>query len=191
MQTEEPIILLVDDSQHDVRLTRIVFERAGFKYPLQNAVDGEDAIAYLQGTGHYGDRIRFPLPTVILLDLNMPKMNGFEVLAWIRAQPTFRRLTVYVLSSSQREEDIAKCYDLGANSYLVKPIKLDGLAFMAQSLLAWLKLCHFTPLPLGVLTSTATTTAKKGGKSLESGPMQEKVILGSNSTAEVGGHLLI
>jgi len=147
MMIEDPIVLLVDDLDSDAVLMRIVFERAGFVRPLQVACDGEEAIAYLKGEGPYCDRNKFPLPTVMLLDLNMPKKNGFEVLEWIRQQPALKRLHVYVMSASSRAEDIERAYDLGANSYLVKPGNLDGLMHQAKCLIAWLKLSHFAPHP--------------------------------------------
>ena len=146
MMIEDPIVLLVDDSENDVLLMRTVFERAGFVQPLRFARDGDEAISYLRGSGVYGDRQRFPLPTVVLLDLNMPRKNGFEVLGWIRQQPTLKRLRVYIMSTSSRAEDIQRAYHLGANSYLVKPGNLDGLLHLAKCLVAWLKLSHFAPL---------------------------------------------
>lgn len=146
MLIEDPIILLVDDSANDALLMCTVFKRAGLVQPLQFARDGIDAIAYLQGDGCYRNRTQFPLPTVVLLDLNMPGKNGFEVLAWIRQQPVLRRLSVYILSASSRVEDIKQACDLGANSYLVKPGNLDGLMHLSECLIAWLKLSHFAPL---------------------------------------------
>ena len=146
MTVAEPVVLIVDDSENDAMLMRIVFERAGFVQPPQFAVDGDHAVAYLQGEGRYGDRTKFPMPTVVLLDLNMPRRNGFEILEWIRRQPALKRLHVYILSASSRPDDIARAYDLGANSYLVKPGNLDGLLHMAKCLVAWLRLSHFPPV---------------------------------------------
>ncbi len=146
MTIPDPIILLVDDSDNDGTLMRIVFERAGLVWPLQYARDGMEAIAYLRGDGAYGDRLRFPLPTVMLLDLNMPRKNGFEVLEWLREQPLLRRLPAYVLSASSRVEDVQRAYDLGARAYLVKPAKLDGLTHLAKCLQAWVGIGHFAPL---------------------------------------------
>lgn len=143
MLIENPIILLVDDSEDDALLVRCVFERVGFGAPLQLAHDGEEVIAYLSGAGAYRDREKFPLPTVVLLDLNMPRKSGFDVLTWIRQQPAHKRLLVYILSASSQPDDIQRAYDLGANSYLVKPSALDELTAMARGLLAWLKLSHF------------------------------------------------
>ena len=146
MTIEDPIVLLVDDSENDALLMRTVFERAGFVQPLRFARDGDEAIAYLRGDGAYGNRRQFPLPTVVLLDLNMPRKNGFEVLEWIREQPAFRRLRVYIMSASGRADDIQRVYDLGANSYLIKPGTLDGLMHLAKTLISWLKLSHFAPM---------------------------------------------
>jgi CheY-like chemotaxis protein len=146
MTIQDPIVLNVDDSENDALLMRVVFERAGFVRQLRFARDGDEAIAYLQGDGIYSDRAQHPLPTVMLLDLNMPRKNGFEVLAWIRQQPRFRRLRVFILTASSHAGDIRRAYDLGAHSYLVKPGNLDGLIHLAKTLIAWLRLCHFAPL---------------------------------------------
>jgi len=147
--TDEPLVLLADNSEEDTLLMRTVFGRAGFVQPLRAVRDGEEAIAYLQGAGAYGDRKSYPLPTILLLDLNMPRKNGFEVLQWIRAQPSLRRLRVYILSASSRAEDIDRAYDLGANSYLVKPSSLNELTNMTRCLIAWLKISEFAPLAEG------------------------------------------
>lgn len=146
MQIDQPIVLLADDDDLATLLMNTVFERAGFVQPLRFARDGEEAIAYLRGDGAYGDRSQYPLPTVLLLDLNMPRKNGFEVLAWIRQQPALKRLHVYVLSASSQPDDIQRAYELGANSYLVKPGNLDGLLHQARTLMAWLRLGHFAAL---------------------------------------------
>jgi len=147
MVMEPPVVLLVDDSETAAMLMRVVFRQGGFAQPLRCAVDGEDAIAYLQGEGCYHDRAQYPLPTLVLMDLHMPRKNGFETLKWIRRQPAFRRLQVYILSGSSHSEDIELAYDLGANSYLVKPSSLDGLLQFARSLELWLKHIHVVPLP--------------------------------------------
>ncbi len=146
MMVEDPVVLLVDDSANDSFLMRHAFERAGFVQPLRFVSSGDEAIAYLRGDGRFHDRTQYPLPTTVLMDLNMPGKNGFEVLDWIRHQPQLRRLQVYILSASSRQVDIDRAYDLGANSYLVKPGNLSGLVHLAQCLIAWLKLGHFAPL---------------------------------------------
>lgn len=145
MIIEDPIVLLVDDLRPATELMCTVFERAGYVQPLRLAYDGEQAIAYLSGDGASGTFRELGMPTVVLLDLNMPKKNGFEVLEWIREQPALKQLFVCVLSASSEPEDIARAYALGANSYLVKPSNLTGLLQMASCLLAWLRLVHFAP----------------------------------------------
>jgi CheY-like chemotaxis protein len=139
-------ILLVDDSENDLYLMRAAFQKAEFDCPLQEAHDGDEAIAYLNGDGAYGDRARFPLPTVVLLDLNMPMRNGFDVLEWIRDQKNLRRLSIIVLSASERPEDVERAFDLGAHSYLVKPRTLSDLTKMIRCLRDWLQYNHFPPL---------------------------------------------
>lgn len=143
---EEQTILLADDSEDDLSFMRHAYRAAHFKASLQTVNDGGEAIAYLKGEGVYADRAKFPLPTVLLLDLNMPKLNGFEVLAWVRAQPVLKRLSVIVLTSSARNEDVERAFDLGASSYLVKPVGMAALIAMICSLRDWLEYNHFPPL---------------------------------------------
>jgi CheY-like chemotaxis protein len=148
MTIENPIVLLVDDQADAAELMRIVFGRSGFVEPLRFVGDGEQAIAYLRGDTGSDNYKHSGLPTVVLLDLNMPRKNGFEVLEWIRRQPALNQLCVCILSASSQPEDIARAYDLGANAYLVKPGNLAGLTHLATSLLAWLRLVQFAPLNL-------------------------------------------
>lgn len=145
MTNENPIVLLVDDLADAAELMRIVFERAGYAEPLRMAGDGEQAISYLRGDIGFPNFRQSGMPTVVLLDLNMPRKNGFEVLEWIRSQPALNQLCVCILSASSLPEDIARAYDLGANAYLVKPGNLAGLMQLATSLLAWLRLVQFAP----------------------------------------------
>jgi CheY-like chemotaxis protein len=146
MTIEDPIVLLVDDQADAAELMRIVFARSGFVNPLRFAGDGEQAIAYLRGDTGSDNYKRSGVPTVVLLDLNMPRKNGFEVLEWIRQQPALNQLCVCILSASSQPADIARAYDLGANAYLVKPGNLAGLMHLATNLLAWLRLVQFAPL---------------------------------------------
>ncbi|HLX69600.1 MAG TPA: response regulator, partial [Verrucomicrobiae bacterium] len=139
-------ILLVDDSENDLILMRAAFKKAEFNIPLQELHDGEEAIAYLKGEGLYSDRRRFPLPTVMMLDLNMPKLNGFDVLAWVQTQPALKHLSIIILTASMRMEDVEESFDLGAHSFLVKPASMEKLVAMIRCLRDWLQFNHFPPL---------------------------------------------
>jgi DNA-binding response OmpR family regulator len=97
-------------------------------------LDGEEAVVYLAGEGRYADRLRYPLPGLVLLDLKLPRRSGLEVLQWLREQQVLRRLPVVVLSSSREATDIDRAYDLGANSYLVKPVGSDALLGMVRAM---------------------------------------------------------
>src|SRR5215831_9692525 len=99
-------ILLAEDDKNDIFLMRRAFENAGFLNPLVVVNNGEEAVQYLQGEGQYAQRDRFPLPGLLLLDLKMPLMDGFDVLAWLRAHPQFNSLPVVVLTSSKLDSDI-------------------------------------------------------------------------------------
>jgi CheY-like chemotaxis protein len=143
---EEQTILLVDDSENDLILMRMAFKKAECNIALQEVHDGEEAIAYLKGEGPYCDRNKFPLPAIMLLDLNMPKMNGFDVLVWVRAQPVLKRLPIIILTASMRSDDVERAFDLGATSFLVKPGKLETLAAMMRCLCDWMQINHFPPL---------------------------------------------
>lgn len=132
-------VLLVEDDPNDVILTQRAFRNAKLINPLQVVDDGEGAVAYLAGEGKYADRTSFPLPTLVLLDLKLPKKPGHEVLEWLRAQSGLKRIPVVVLTSSSQSSDVNKAYDLGANSYLVKPVEPDRLLEMAGALhLYWM-----------------------------------------------------
>lgn len=135
-------ILLVEDDPNDILLTQRAFRKANLSNAaLQIVSDGDAAIAYFSGTGEYVDRDRYPLPVLVLLDLKLPRRSGHEILAWLRQQPELRRIPVIILTSSKQNGDINQAYDLGANSYLVKPVGLPPLVEVVQSLnLYWLLL---------------------------------------------------
>jgi CheY-like chemotaxis protein len=120
-------ILLTEDDPNDVLLIERAFQKAGLKNVLKVVRDGDQAIEYLGGEGMYADRERFPLPYLVLLDLKMPGTDGFEVLQWIRNEPERRRLLVVVLTSSNLQADVDRAYELGANSYLVKPVEFEQM----------------------------------------------------------------
>ncbi len=119
-------ILLVEDNRMDVELTLDAFREARLLNAIHVAPNGQDALDYLFGEGKYTDRTRFPLPSLVLLDLKLPGIDGFEVLRRIKSTPMLKRLPVIILTSSKEEGDRAFSYDNGANSYLVKPVSFDG-----------------------------------------------------------------
>jgi CheY-like chemotaxis protein len=143
---ESQTILLVDDSENDRMFMRIAFKKANFNWPIHELTDGDEVIAYLKGDAPYTERNKFPLPAVVLLDLNMPKRNGFDVLKWVRAQEQFKQLQVIVVTASTRPDDVKLAYCLGANSVLVKPPTIDGLVKMVGCMRDWLRLNQFAPL---------------------------------------------
>jgi CheY-like chemotaxis protein len=127
-------VLVADDDENDIRLLTRAFLRAGINVPMKWVRDGEEAIQYLQGDTPFGDREAFPIPMLLLLDLKMPRTNGFEVLQWLRKQSGLRRLLVVVMTSSDEPEDVDRAYDLGANSFLKKPDDFDDLTRISQKL---------------------------------------------------------
>ncbi len=139
MSTTGYTILLVEDEPNDVFLFERAFKKLNLSGNLQIVSDGEAAIAYLTGEGKYEDREKFPIPSLILLDLKLPRISGLEILSWLRQQPGLKRLLVVVLSSSKETIDINRAYDLGANSYLVKPVAFGTLVNIVKTLdLYWL-----------------------------------------------------
>jgi CheY-like chemotaxis protein len=130
-------ILVAEDNADDLFLLQEAFKRAGVHSGLQAVSDGVEALAYLKGEGVFMDRATHPFPDLLLLDINMPRMNGFEVLEWIRGDAQCNRLIVHVLTASSRELDIRRAYDLHANSYIVKPTRLDELVGFVTALGQW------------------------------------------------------
>ena len=141
MTLSDPTILVVEDNPTDVMLIRRAFEKSKLANPVHVVSDGDAAVAYLSGEGTFADRKRFPLPILMLLDLKLPKRSGLEVLQWLRMQETLKRIPVVVLTSSQQDRDINAAYDIGVNSYLVKPVEFDGLLQMLKTVnMYWLML---------------------------------------------------
>ena len=123
---ERQIVLLVEDSKDEVSLICRAFDKAGILNPLHVAKDGEAALSYLAGVGQYAHRDEYPLPALVLLDLRLPGMDGFDVLRWIRQQPGFNNLCVVVLTCSDNIRDVNVAYELGANSFLVKEVDFEN-----------------------------------------------------------------
>lgn len=134
MQLTDFTILMVEDDPNDILLTQRAFMQASLVNPLRIVRDGDEAVAYLGGRGIYADRSRYPLPSLILLDLKLPKRSGLEVLEFLRGQPALKQTPVIVLTSSQESSDIQRAYALGANSYLLKPVGFDGLLDMVKAI---------------------------------------------------------
>jgi CheY-like chemotaxis protein len=141
------LILIAEDDENDVFLIKRAMHQAQFENPLQVVRNGEEAIAYLKGEPPFDAREKFPIPSLVLLDLKMPRKNGFEVLEWIRQHAEFNSLAVVVLTSSQESTDINRAYALGANSYLVKPANFLSLVDMINRLKEY---CRFTSQSIGM-----------------------------------------
>src|SRR6266702_4939030 len=140
---EDALILLVEDRQDDAMLMLRSFARAGVNNPIEIVRNGEEALAYLSGSGEYSNREKHPLPRLVLLDLKMPKVDGFEVLQWIRTHPQLSGLPVVVLTSSENVRDVNRAYGLGANSFLVKPMDFNHFvelsSFISDHWFLWSK----------------------------------------------------
>jgi len=120
-------ILLVEDEEHDAFFMHRALAKASLPAPAHVAVNGQDALDYLSGTGQYSDRTAFPFPNCVFLDLKLPFVHGFQVLEWIRGQAAFPDLPVFVLSSSDEDSDRKRAERLGAKGYLVKPPTVQAL----------------------------------------------------------------
>lgn len=134
-------ILFAEDDDSYAMLLKAACKNAMLTHTLHHVRDGAEAMEYLKGEGKYSDRSEFPIPCVVLVDLKMPKVNGFELLHWIRQHSEFSHLPVVVLTSSDEIRDIQQAYSHGANSFLVKPPNLEDLKEMMKMLdRYWLKL---------------------------------------------------
>jgi CheY-like chemotaxis protein len=144
MSLQSHPVLVVEDDDNDVFFLKYAFESAGISTPIQVVSDGQQAIEYLSGNGPYGDRQRYPLPCLILLDLKLPICMGHDVLRWIQQQQVLPIQMVIVLSSSADPTDIEQAYRLGARSFLVKPLSVDKRLEMARAIkMYWLDLNQF------------------------------------------------
>jgi two-component system response regulator len=136
---DQRVILLVEDNTSDVELTRRAFDRGGVLNELVVAQDGQQALDYLFAVGEFAGRDPTELPALVLLDLKLPRLDGHEVVRRIRATEATRRLPVVVLTSSTEEQDLARSYDLGVNSYIRKPVDFDRFADAVRQVgLYWL-----------------------------------------------------
>lgn len=128
------VILLVEDNHMDVELTLDAFREINLRNPVHVVKSGEAALDYVHGRGDYTDRNNYPLPDLILLDLNLPGISGIDVLRELKSTQIIRRVPVIVLTSSKEESDRAATYDLGVNSFLVKPVQHGGFLTVVQEI---------------------------------------------------------
>lgn len=144
------LILLVEDSASDEKLALLAFQRCGVPCEIEVARDGADALDYLFATGKYQDRDRMAVPSLILLDLKLPRVSGLEVLRRLRAVAETRLLPVVILTASRQDEDLIRCYSLGANAYLRKPVDFAEFQEAAKALGAfWLRFNEAAPIVRG------------------------------------------
>ncbi len=132
--TRPIVILMADDDADDRMLTHDALEESHLANGLRFVADGEELMDYLLHRGNFADPAGAPRPGVILLDLNMPRKDGREALAEIKADPSLRRIPVVILTTSKAEEDVYRSYDLGANSYITKPVTFDSLVEVMRGL---------------------------------------------------------
>lgn len=140
-------ILQVEDEANDVFLLQRAFLQAAIPNPVQVATDGQMAIDYLSGIGRFADRAKYPLPGLVLLDLKLPRRSGREVLEWIRSKPGLSKLIVIVFTSAQYVGDVSLAYELGANSFIIKPFDFSKYVEIARLLKGWwLQYNQFPPV---------------------------------------------
>ena len=148
-------VLWVEDDADDVFLIGHAIRKAGLDQPSL-VRDGGEAVDYLSGSGKYADRGAYPFPTLILLDLKIPKMSGFEVLSWIRQRSEVRRVPVVMFTSSREACDVDRAYDLGANAYLLKSVDHDDLVEALRRVRAfWLDLNVHPTSPVAMSRASA------------------------------------
>jgi two-component system response regulator len=128
------VILMADDDADDRMLTKEALDESRVLNDLRFVENGEELLDYLTGRGNYSDPESAPRPSLILLDLNMPRKDGREALAEIKADPNLRRIPIVVMTTSQAEEDIFRSYDLGASSFITKPVTFDRLVELMKAL---------------------------------------------------------
>ena len=137
-------LLLIDDDDALPLLLWHAIKRSGLAIELHSVGDGEEAVLYLDRKGEYEDSVKYPVPSLILLDLKMPRMNGFEVLEWKRLQPQLEKVPVVAWSSSCLEADRVRALQLGASSYFVKPMETKGFVELVRALNAY---SHVSAVP--------------------------------------------
>jgi len=140
-------MLIAEDNSDDLELTRVALRRAKVNTPVHFVSDGAQVVAYLKGEAPFSDRSAFPLPRLLVLDIKMPYLSGFEVLEWLRAHEEYSFLPTTMLSSSRLESDIEKAYALGANAYVTKPGQFNELVAVLQKLYGFWRMCEVPRVP--------------------------------------------
>lgn len=138
-------ILFAEDNDEEVFVIQEAFRNAGWKGPLICIQNGREGMDYLEGRGEYADREKFPYPALLLLDLWMPEMNGFEFLKWIREQPSHAALLVFIFTHEGNEPMVRRAYDLAANCLIPKPKDFNEIMNLAQRLQNYLDLIQVPP----------------------------------------------
>jgi CheY-like chemotaxis protein len=135
------VILWVEDDDNDVLLLQRAFKKAGIA-PVHICTNGEDAVRYLQGQPPYEDRQRYPVPTLVVTDINMPRASGFDLLKWIRNHPDCHVVPVVLFSGSAESHDISRAYQLGANAFFQKPARLENVVDLVGNILSYWREAH-------------------------------------------------
>jgi CheY-like chemotaxis protein len=146
------VYLVAEDDKSAQMLLQRAFLKAGLDFPMHFASDGQETLDYLNGVGQFSNRAEFPFPALLLLDFNMPKLNGLEVLKKIRSDPKLKKLIVVMLSSSLDESQIAEAYEAGINSYVEKPLEFTELLHTVMCINAyWFGCNHFPHAQSGIV----------------------------------------
>ena len=141
------VILIAEDSEEDALIVQHCLKRAGLPNPTHICRDGEEVIRYLNGSGAYADRQKYPFPRMLILDLKMPRLGGFDVLRWVRKNPSCAVIPTLILSSSNLPRDVQEAYELGANAYLMKRGNLTEIQDMFISLHGFWRFCEVPESP--------------------------------------------
>ncbi|MEP6949149.1 MAG: response regulator [Ginsengibacter sp.] len=143
MENSQVEILLVEDDMDDAEMTIHAMQKYNLANKLTHMVDGEEALDFLFGTGKFIGRDTSLKPRLILLDLKMPKVDGMEVLERVKSNDATKKIPVVILTSSKEDPDVSRCYELGANGYIVKPVEFDGFIKAVSELgMYWMLLNH-------------------------------------------------
>jgi CheY-like chemotaxis protein len=161
---DQAVILIAEDREDDILLIQRSLLGAGISNHIQIVRNGDQTIAYLKGEGKFANREEFPLPALLLLDLKMPRTDGFQVLSWIRQQPSLKALRIIVLTASSDMRDVNEAYELGANSFLVKPVDFQNFVEISRFLKDyWLRLDKAPAISRPPKTKEAPTESLPGG----------------------------